>query len=1121
MSGEWRNFVEARRLLRPHSTEPNPIEAMNGNLIVYRASAGTGKTFTLAAEYIAMLLSDDHMYRHILAVTFTNKAKEEMKERILQYLYDLSPRGHMTPDDGFAQKVCKHELLRGTGWEEVRRRAGTALGEILHDYDRFRVETIDSFFQSVLQNLARELGVAANFRVSLDDAQVVSEAVDRLLLSLADRPDLRAWVLNYMEAHFRDGKGYNVARELKKFASELSKDNYRDNAGRLAGALEHDFLAAYRQEMDGLAKEIDDHLSTFATHIAERIEESGEADRISHVKDFYSYLKRIYTGQYTKGLGDRARQKIDGAAPWGAKGKPQPSDAFVEEIGELMAELERMREQSIVLYNTARLCVARLYPLRLLHAIGSEVDRINESLDRVMLSETPRFLRDVSREDAPFVFEKSGTQFRHILIDEFQDTSRTQWADFLTLIVENLAQGNECFLVGDVKQSIYRFRGGDASLLGNIEQTFPSARVERLDVNFRSAPAIIDFNNFFFPRAAEKLAASARLFGSEAEQEALRREGEPVARIYREKDVFQHCAHPESPGYVQLYIDRSGEKKKKADDSDTPAAEPVSRDERQCLRLCEKIRTLRDDCDIPLGQMTILLQRNDQIRTITDFFARNCPDVPVVSDEAFYLTASSAVMYLVRALAWLYNPADSEARAYLVKKNCDASEAWTSVVARSEAPLPAWLGENRAKLLAMPLYELCMHIVEQAALASWPGQSAYLFGFLDGLAAYLDEHRPSLRHFLAYWDETLSGKAIASGDVDGVRILTIHKAKGLDAHTVLLPFLEGNIDAVDFRHLMWCATEGRLPKRFSRLPLIPVAEGLEAGHSLFAPYLNEEMMQKRLERLNLLYVAFTRARKNMVVWTSSSASLGKKKDTPAAVSVGRLVYETLVEGEADALAPAAPFMRMEQTDEGLVLACGTLENYTLADETEKLKNPLKFSPESRDVRLDSGGRLLRFRGSKGARALLGRGEGDDSRRRRGLLLHEMFAWLATAADIEPVVRRYAREGYISEADVPGLTAFLHACLEQPAAAPWFDGSWRLFNECSILSLDKNGRPVSCRPDRVMMKDGRTVVVDFKFGAKDDEYKTQVERYVDLLRRMGHSCVEGWIWYVKLGETERI
>lgn len=1083
---------------------------MNGNLIVYRASAGTGKTFTLAAEYIAMLLSDDHMHRHILAVTFTNKAKEEMKERILQYLYDLSPRGRMAPDDSFARKVCGHPLMAGTDWTEVRRRAGLALGEILHDYDRFRVETIDSFFQSVLQNLARELGVAASFRVSLDDGQVVAEAVDRLLLSLSDRPDLRSWVLRYMEAHFRGGKGYNVSRELKRFAAELSKDSYRDNAGRLAGALEQDFLAAYRGELDGLCEEIDDNLRTFAAHIAERLDESGEASRISHVSDFVSYLAHIAGGNFSRPLGNRASQKVGGAASWGCKGKPQPDAAFIEEFSGLLAGLEEMRQRNIVLYNTARLCVARLYPLRLLHAIGCEVDRINESLDRVMLSDTPRFLRDVSRDDAPFVFERSGTQFRHILIDEFQDTSRTQWADFLTLIIDNLAQGNECLLVGDVKQSIYRFRGGDASLLGGIEQAFPSARIERLDVNFRSAPAIVDFNNYFFPRAAERLAAGARLFGSDEEQEVLRREGEPVAHIYREADVYQRCARTERPGYVEFFVDVSADGKGRQAEEEKAA--------RQCVRLYEKIRSLHAEQGIPLREMTILLQHNSEIRTITDYFARAYPDVPVVSEEAFYLTASPAVMYVVRALTWLYNPADSEARAYLIKKSCGEAVGWTAAVSQKDAPLPAWLAGNRSELLAMPLYELCMHIVGRAGLASWPGQSAYLFGFLDGLQAYLGEYRPALRHFLSYWDETLSGKAIPSGDVDGVRIMTVHKAKGLDAHTVLLPFLEGNIDAFKPKHLMWCDTTGRLPDKFSRLPLVPVAEGQEAGNSLFAPYLNEEMMQKRLEKLNVLYVAFTRARCNMVAWTSCGPQDKKKKDGPAAATVGQLVRDTLIGDGAEPCAALAPFMRLGETDEGLVVSCGVIENYVAGAMREVSDNPLKTTAESCDVSLGTGRCQLRFRGSKGARSLLGRGEGGDGRRRRGRLLHEIFSGLETTADVDDVVRRYVREGYIPEADVPGLTAYLRGCLEQKGVAHWFDGSWRLFNECTILSLGADGKVASRRPDRVMMKDGRTVVVDFKFGGKDETHRTQVAEYADLLRRMGHSSVEGWIWYVRLGET---
>lgn len=1086
---------------------------MDGNLIVYRASAGTGKTFTLAAEYIAMLLSDDHMYRHILAVTFTNKAKEEMKERILQYLYDLSPRGRMAETDGFARKVCGHALLAGTPWSEVRRRAALALSEIVHDYDRFRVETIDSFFQSVLQNLARELGVAANFRITLDDAQVIEEAVDNLLLTLADRPDLRAWVLRYMEDHFSQGQGYNVARELKYFARELTRDRYRDHAGRIAAALEPDALAAYRAGLSELAEAIDDGLRTYARQLIAQFEESGEMPRIGNARYFISYLRPLAEGEFDGGMSDFVRQRVEGEKPWGKAKGPQPDEAFVGEMAERLAELERLRADQSVLYNTARLATARLYPLRLLHAIDSEVERINAGLDRVMLSSTPRLLRDISREDAPFVFEKSGTQFRHILIDEFQDTSRVQWAGFRTLIVENLSQGNECFLVGDVKQSIYRWRGGDASLLGGIEQAFPSARVERLDTNFRSDPAVVDFNNYFFPEAARLLAAGGRRVGPAAEAGAAARAAEPVARVYRPESVGQRCAREGGGGYVEVNLLRKP--------AEMGAEEYL---EYQYDLLYDQICRLRDGQGVPPQAMTVLLRTNGQIASLVDDFARRHPDVCLVSEEAFHLTSSPAVMFIVRVLTWLADPADSEARAYIVKKSAGGAAGWADALGRGDEGLPPWLAGRRDELLAMPLYELCAHIVGQAGLDGWPGQSAYLFGFFDALTAFLDEGRPGLRQFLACWSETLERRTIPSGEVDGVRVMTVHKAKGLDAHTVLLPALSAQLDAYKRDSLMWCDTEGRLPAPFDTLPLVPVPEGTKTARSLFAPFLDDELCQKRLEELNTLYVAFTRARCNMFVWTELPAARPRPGADGAAVfTCGRLIADTLLEGGAEGPVARAAFLSAVETDGGVRVAAGALRPYAgpAAAVGAAPANPLKVCPESGRVALCPSMRPLRFRGSRGTRDLLGPGLEDNRNLRLGRIYHEIFAAVATEADVDAAVEGYARRGYVSAADVPGMSAYVHACLRQEGVAQWFDGSWRLYNECTILSLGADGRMEARRPDRVMTKDGLTVVVDFKFGARDGSHRAQVGAYADLLRRMGHSRVEGWLWYVKLGEIQKV
>ena len=1019
-----------------------------GGVEVMKASAGSGKTYSLAREYIRLLLKnrgDDHPYRHILAVTFTNKATGEMKTRIIDSLDTLARYPEKSHYKDYLMEECGIESEA-----ELQKECKKALTEILSDYSAFSVCTIDRFFQKVLRAFAREVGQFAEYQVELDRDSLVSETVDRVLDSLSEADeDLLEWLSSNSVESLTQGDGYRLSDTLGTFADGYMSESYRDKAEAIHLDKEKAFSAENLNRLKGICSEIcrsyNNDLKKAATidlATAEATVKLANADGIistlksikEHGADRLGYLFTKKEQQYWRKSAEKG----------------------------ITANVYALGGSRFAKYNTAKILRSQIAVFHVADALDKQFKALLKEKNVLSLDDTNSILKDIiSGSDAPFIYEKVGVRYHHFLLDEFQDTSSTQWENFKPLLINSIDEGCYNLIVGDVKQSIYRWRNARWDILDSKVQKELSRTVSNpLEANWRSAQKIVDFNNAFYKTWSEKMDAQlgAELVGSDAAKEAEER---PIAEIY--SDVRQE-AHSRIgvPGSVEVtYCDK---------DSlyDQTIAAVLSAEER----------------GFAPKDIAVIVRTNaagQEIATRLTSIGRH-----VITSDSLRICSGKTVRTLVSRLYKIDNPEDKINTFYAGDFEYSISDSCKSLV------------------------DLCEGLLAQLPPEEVNSDTLYVLAFMDLVRDFVSKNGNSLHSFLEYWSEEGMKKSIASPDgTNAITVITIHSVKGLDYPCVILP-LQKKEEWISSNSRFWEAPDV-VGSPFEEVEPALYHTGLSSSslNNLFAGNYLRELRMRYIDEANVWYVATTRASQAMHIIgvLPASAILNRSADSPWSQFSGfggalyqycndtasgfvkdgeHYVYGTISSKEGPKergwVKPMPPVTESE------------LKFYPLGKATGTARSQVQIKTDSSD--------FFAPEGEKGLSA---------SRRLRGTVLHGILETVIGPEDLHASVGRAVEDGLLSAEEAKDAERMLGDAIANVADRGWFPGDKaKLLNERDLITPSGEYK----RPDRVVLKDdGSVEIVDYKFAMEKDSYVGQVQEYVASYKAMGYKDVKGYLWYV--------
>ncbi|MDR0681719.1 MAG: UvrD-helicase domain-containing protein [Dysgonamonadaceae bacterium] len=1068
---------------------------------IYKASAGSGKTYTLALEYIKELLIApfNENYRHILAVTFTKEATGEMKDRILAELYGLA----FCTEDSAVFRASMLKILKEAGHDldekQIREKSETLLKNILHDYSRLNITTIDSFFQRVLRNLARELGKGSKFNLEMNVNKVLQEAVHATIEKANQNRQILEWLTTYIEHKLDDDRNWRIENEIFEFSKCIYNEFFQEHERTLRKQLEENpqLFKKLKKQQEQIKKECKEYFITTYQKLQQLLNDHNlDADDFIRKGIPVHFFRKLADGNYKVDINKTILDCCIEPSSWTNKTHKRRNE-IIDLAALSLIPLLNDTLNVLKVRLTSGMITGNLHQLGLVWDITNEITERNTENNRFMLSDTAMFLNEmIDDSDAPFIYEKLGADIHHVMIDEFQDTSRMQWNNFKALLSDILASNRFSLIVGDVKQSIYRWRNGDWRILNSIGKEL-NVTPQSLEYNYRSEKNVIDFNNSFFTFAASLLnQLYENKFGDISQS--------PFCSTYNEKEVCQKTQKKIVSGYVS--VDFIPDKK-----------EDVSYPELMQEAVFLQLKILYEQ-KIPAKDICILTRNNKEIIILADYLSSLKADYPemakehylnIVSNDAFQLKSSPAVMIIIEALkitADSGNTINREQLRYLL--SCFNLVPEHSL---KEKYTPLSIGEGPETTL--PLFELIGYLYRLFKLEQIEGQSAYLFAFYDFVSKYLNENQGDIHHFLQYWEEELKIKTISTGsNVFGVRAMTIHKSKGLQFHTVVIPYCDWSLNPKT-NTTVWCGPKEGL----YNVELLPVAYTSSMSETVFQTEYQEETFQSWMDNLNILYVGFTRAEHNLVILAKYKKSL-KGIDTITAVSDllqltvsdlnGKWNEETL-HFEFGTRSPAEEAQLIVQEDVSRPLYAQS----QVSGDT----NPLKETPPSMNISFVSEefqqGKSI-FKQSNQSREFVNPDASDKEKYiAYGNIMHKLFEQITHFEDIEKAIDDLIMQGLIQPDEKQKYRNKIETAIRESQTENWFNNSYKTYKEYSILT-EENGEVLSRRPDRVLLSEKAAIVVDYKFGKARDTHKEQVKQYMDLLEKMNYPNVEGYLWYVE-------
>lgn len=1075
---------------------------------VYKSSAGSGKTYTLVREYLKLVLPDPVKFNRILAITFTNKAAAEMKDRILKSLMEFA-LGDTSSDPDLTQKKLK-EISNETGLARdlVIKNAGHVLRNILHDYSDFAVSTIDSFVHRVVRSFAFDLRIPLNFEVEMDAKSLIAKMVDILISRAGTDDKLTQTLVNFIRTKTLDEKSWNIERDLGKVAEHLMNEDALPFITRLKDLTIADFEEINLQ-LNRLIYSFEEKITGLAAQAMKLINSKG----LSHSSFYYGttgisrFFENILLGSFS-GLhpNTRVMATVYEGKWYGGKASAAEIAAIDEIRGELEAlfhEIEKVTAELNGDYVTAREIRTHIYPLAVLGEIEKILADYKTENDLILISEfNSRISAIVHNEPVPFIYERLGEKYHHFLIDEFQDTSVMQWQNLIPLFENALATENFTMVVGDGKQAIYRFRSGEVEQFTSLPQIHsrPEGSIHKqreeilernyrekvLDHNYRSQPKIIEFNNDFFTRIAERLP-------------------ERFAGIYR--DVVQLPVKSGDSGYVCLSFPVAGD-------------EAMSFEEFNFNGILDAIGEAKQD-GFSYNDIAILSRNNNHAAAIAAELLNK--EIPVISSESLLLCNSSDVRFLISVIGFLVNPDNKIAQASIIgwlwrtgritgeldklfrdfgispasgidtagdgKIVSGANGLNTEPTQVSSSKFTGMLSTFGFNLYLSSLPNLSVYdLVEELIRIFHLNKpvNPYLCFFLDAILSASRDQKMDISGFQTWWDEQKDKLSIVvPAGTDAIQVMTIHKAKGLEFPVVIYPFAAEKLRKT--KDKLWVDYD------HPQVPLLKTAL-VNTGEALletdYASLFREEMDKSLLDMINLLYVVMTRPTERLYIFSQRPPQ------------------------SSDAVESVPGFLRFYLESAGSWDE--TKSQYTFGKRSGKLSKPKKPVRSFTLSEVISENWRKRILLSSQAPKNLDFTFTDD-KRSYGRLVHLILSQIKTAEDVSAVINHLVADGLTNEMDKVALEEEIRRTLAHPSVEPYFRKNLSVKTEAEIL--DAEGR--ISRPDRVIVEDRNATVIDFKTGKREDRHSEQVRHYMNLLSQIGYDRVKGLLIYIGEKDPETV
>ncbi len=1064
-----------------------------GKLLKYSASAGSGKTHALTSFYLSRVLHDPGAYRRILAVTFTNSAAAEMKSRILRRLHALGSEdatGHREREE-FVTYLCEFfpDIYpdRQKALVMVRKNAPLALSNILQDYSRFTVGTIDSFFHRVIRAFAREMDIPAGYEIELEHEALLSDAVDSLLSDVATDKRLLGWISSYVASRLDDNKSWDIRREIMEVAALIFKENFRQLTAEERKIIgDYDIVGRYSARVFAIRKAFESDLRSLAAKGVEIYQNCGLSpdDFLSKSRGGVGDSLRKYSAGETKPTNAAWGKALTEGKYYAGGASPAVVAAFGEALSNGLADvvsgIAELFKKRYPLYLSALAQVRTIHVIGILGAISGKVrDKAHEQ-NLFLLSDSGELINKlIADDDTPFIYEKIGTVYDHFIIDEFQDTSRIQWNNFRPLISETLSRGRDNLVVGDVKQSIYRWRNSDWRIIHKeAEEAFGTEEVRTicLNTNYRSHLNIIRFNNHIFDQGALPALCDARL----------------AFDLLRISDVYNGSGQEGTPGKPGGYVRVSLYGK--------------SEDEGWKQRVLHDIPSVIEqiqDHGYRADDILFLCRSNDEgkeiISCIMEHSASCTPEqrlqynYEITSGESLYLERNPAVTLLVSCLRYLTDPGSRINRSMMVRSFVLATDRDEDLIYSGDpaetgnTPFPEGWEQMLDSFRNTSLFAVVESMIRYFGLGNHSANVAYISSFQDLVLTYSGRHSSDISSFVGWWDDEGYRSTLSQSDrQEAMRVMTIHKAKGLQSKVVIVPFASWDFSKHGFsKPLLWITD---VPEPFVPMPVVLPERSTKLEESLFADEAKMEKASDWLDGVNLLYVAFTRAVDALWIMAPEVTNA-----TGTGANAGSLLNQSLKDLPDD--------FRWTETETVKYVECGEFPPAEMEQHEPQIEmGHYNVTQPRGNLRLRTGGVLPQDEvklGETGGRAY-------------GIMMHELLSRVKTTADIEAATMYACHNGLLPVTRRDMIISRLHAMLSSDKVREWFDGSYEVMTEATIIMPSGATR----RPDRVMIRDNNVILVDYKFGEPSPGHRQQAASYRLLLGQMGYTRVKSWLWYVE-------